>query len=62
MFLNPIGVTNLQSAIVVSYKRDHVNLLKELIKQVEDFSEKGFKLLVRKNWFNEPPLSNWLHK
>lgn len=62
MFLNPIGITNLQSAIVVSYKRDHINLLKELIKQVEDFSEKGFKLLVRKNWFHEPPLSNWMHK
>ena len=62
MFLNPIGINNLQSAIVVSYKKDHVNLLKELIKQIEDFSEKGFKLLVRKNWFNEPPLSNWLHK
>lgn len=58
MFLNPIGIANLQTAIVSSYKKSHVKILKELIEQIENFSEKGFKLLVRKDWFNEPPITN----
>jgi hypothetical protein len=58
MFLNPIGIGNLQTAVVSSYKKSHVKILKELIEQIESYSEKGFKLLVRKNWFNEPPLTN----
>jgi hypothetical protein len=29
---------------------------------IENYSEKGLKLLIRKNWFNEPPVSNWSHK
>ncbi|TDL74910.1 DUF3231 family protein [Peribacillus frigoritolerans] len=62
MFLNPVGISNLQNAVVSSYKKDHIDSLKELIKLVEDYSEKGLKLLIRKNWFNEPPVSNWSHK
>ncbi|UNJ81448.1 DUF3231 family protein (plasmid) [Bacillus sp. CMF21] len=62
MFLNPVGISNLQNAVVSSYKKDHIESLKELIKMVEDYSEKGLKLLIRKNWFNEPPVSNWSHK
>lgn len=58
MFLNPIAIGNLQTAVVSSYKKSHVKALKELIDQVEDYSEKGFKLLVRKDWFNEPPVTN----
>lgn len=58
MFLNPIGIGNLQTAVVSSYKKNHVKILKELIEQVESYSEKGFKLLVRKDWFNEPPVTN----
>ncbi|KKI90578.1 hypothetical protein WQ54_21885 [Bacillus sp. SA1-12] len=59
MFLNAIGVGNLQTAVVSSYKKSHVKKLKELIEQVESYSEEGFKLLVRKDWFNEPPVTNW---
>ncbi|MGG4491243.1 DUF3231 family protein [Metabacillus idriensis] len=62
MFLNPVGISNLQNAVVSSYKKDHIDSLKELIKMVEDYSEKGLKLLIRKNWLNEPPVSNWSHK
>ncbi|WP_417900457.1 DUF3231 family protein [Bacillus haimaensis] len=62
MFLNPVSISNLQNAVVSSYKKDHIDSLKELIKMVEDYSEKGLKLLIRKNWFNEPPVSNWSHK
>jgi len=62
MFLNPVSISNLQNAVVASYKKDHIDTLKELIKMVEDYSEKGLKLLIRKNWFNEPPVSNWSHK
>ncbi|UYG95302.1 DUF3231 family protein [Cytobacillus firmus] len=58
MFLNPIGIGNLQTAVVSSYKKSHVKSLKELIDQVESYSEQGFKLLVRKNWLNEPPVAN----
>ena len=58
MFLNPIGIGNLQTAVVSSYKKSHVKTLKELIDQVEGYSEKGFKLLVRKGWLNEPPVTN----
>ncbi|MDF2036297.1 DUF3231 family protein [Cytobacillus oceanisediminis] len=58
MFLNPIGIGNLQTAVVSSYKKSHVKTLKELIDQVEGYSEKGFKLLVRKDWLNEPPVTN----
>ena len=58
MFLNPIAIGNLQTAVVSSYKKSHVKALKELIDQVEGYSEKGFKLLVRKDWFNEPPVTN----
>ncbi|CAM3845654.1 hypothetical protein GCM10009865_04860 [Aeromicrobium ponti] len=58
MFLNPIGIGNLQTAAVSSYKKSHVKILKELIEEVESYSEKGFKLLVRKDWFNEPPVTN----
>ncbi|MEC0271311.1 DUF3231 family protein [Paenibacillus anseongense] len=62
MFLNPIGIMNLQSAIVVSYKKDHIKILKELIEEIEEFAETGFKLLVKKDWFKEPPMSIWSHK
>ncbi|MGV3463672.1 MAG: DUF3231 family protein [Heyndrickxia sp.] len=62
MFLNPVSITNLQNAVVSSYKKDHIDSLKELIKMIENYSEKGLKLLIRKNWFNEPPVSNWSHK
>jgi spore coat protein CotF len=62
MFLNPVSISNLQNAVVSSYKKDHIDSLKELIKMVEDYSEKGLKLLIRKNWFNEPPVSNWSYK
>lgn len=62
MLLNPVSISNLQNAVVSSYKKDHIDSLKELIKMVEDYSEKGLKLLIRKNWFNEPPVSNWSHK
>ncbi|MCM3093015.1 MULTISPECIES: DUF3231 family protein [unclassified Cytobacillus] len=58
MFLNPIGIGNLQTAVVSSYKKSHVKRLKELIQQVESYSEQGFKLLVRKDWLNEPPVAN----
>ncbi|WP_264737775.1 DUF3231 family protein [Cytobacillus firmus] len=58
MFLNPIGIGNLQTAVVSSYKKSHVKILKELIDQVEGYSEQGFKLLVRKDWLNEPPVTN----
>jgi hypothetical protein len=58
MFLNPIGIGNLQTAVVSSYKKSHVKILKELIEQVESYSEQGFKLLVRKDWLNEPPVTN----
>ncbi|WP_436371838.1 DUF3231 family protein [Cytobacillus sp. BC1816] len=58
MFLNPIGIGNLQTAVISSYKKSHVKTLKELIEQVESYSEQGFKLLVRKDWFNEPPVTN----
>ncbi|MBT2686772.1 DUF3231 family protein [Bacillus sp. ISL-47] len=58
MFLNPIGIGHLQTAVVSSYKKSHVKILKELIDQVESYSEKGFKLLVRKDWLNEPPVTN----
>ncbi|MCS0791270.1 DUF3231 family protein [Cytobacillus firmus] len=58
MFLNPIGIGNLQTAVVSSYKKSHVKILKELIEQVESYSEQGFKLLVRKDWFNEPPVTD----
>ncbi|WP_226529026.1 DUF3231 family protein [Metabacillus niabensis] len=62
LFLNPVSIRNLQNAVVSSYKNDHIESLKELIRMVEDYSEKGLKLLIRKNWFNEPPVSNWSHK
>ncbi|MCU1806417.1 DUF3231 family protein [Cytobacillus firmus] len=62
MFLNPVSIINLQTAIVSSYKKDHIDSLKELIRMIENYSEKGLKLLIRKNWFNEPPVSNWSHK
>ncbi|MEH7333962.1 DUF3231 family protein, partial [Neobacillus drentensis] len=62
MFLNPVSISNLQTAVVSSYKKDHIDSLKELIKMIENYSEKGLKLLIRKNWFNEPPVSNWSHK
>ncbi|MBX9976501.1 DUF3231 family protein [Cytobacillus firmus] len=58
MFLNPIGIGNLQTAVISSYKKSHGKILKELIEQVESYSEQGFKLLVRKDWFNEPPVTN----
>ncbi|MBG9586056.1 DUF3231 family protein [Cytobacillus firmus] len=58
MFLNPIGIGNLQTAVVSSYKKSHVKRLKELIDQVESYSAQGFKLLVRKDWLNEPPVAN----
>ncbi|PWW32362.1 uncharacterized protein DUF3231 [Cytobacillus oceanisediminis] len=58
MFLNPIGIGNLQTAVVSSYKKSHVKILKELIEQVESYSEQGFKLLVRKDWLNEPPVTD----
>lgn len=29
------------------------------MEQVESYSEQGFKLIVRKDWFNEPPVTNW---
>ncbi|MDM5224972.1 DUF3231 family protein [Cytobacillus sp. NJ13] len=59
MFLNPIGIGNLQTAVISSYKKSHVKKLKELMEQVESYSEQGFKLIVRKDWFNEPPVTNW---
>jgi spore coat protein CotF len=62
MFLNPVSITNLQTAVVSSYKKDHIESIKELIKMIENYSEKGLKLLIRKNWFNEPPVSNWSYK
>lgn len=37
MFLNPIGIGNLQTAVVSSYKKSHVKSLKELIDQVESY-------------------------
>jgi Protein of unknown function (DUF3231) len=58
MFLNPIGIINLQNAAVFSYKKNHVKILSELIEQVQSFSEKGFKLLVKKGWLIEPPLTS----
>ncbi|WP_026575673.1 DUF3231 family protein [Bacillus sp. UNC438CL73TsuS30] len=58
MFLNPIGIITLQNAAVSSYKKNHVKILHELIEQVQSFSEKGFKLLVNKGWFIEPPVTS----
>jgi spore coat protein CotF len=62
MFLNPIGINNLQSAVTSSYKKEHVKILKELIEDVEDFSKDVFKLLVKKDWLNEPPVAKWSNK
>lgn len=62
MFLNPIGINNLQSAVTSSYKKEHVKTLKKLIKDVEDFSKDVFKLLVKKDWLNEPPVAKWANK
>jgi hypothetical protein len=62
MFLNPIGINNLQSAVTSSYKKEHVKTLKKLIEDVEDFSKDVFKLLVKKDWLNEPPVAKWTNK
>lgn len=59
MFLNPIGINNLQSAVTSSYEKEHIKTLKKLIKDVEDFSKDVFKLLVKKDWLNEPPVAKW---
>ncbi|WP_232230195.1 DUF3231 family protein [Bacillus sp. J37] len=37
MFLNPVSIRNLQNAVVSSYKNDHIDSLKKLIRMVEDY-------------------------